>query len=472
MSTVRVAVLGAGPAGVAAAWQLHRQGKARVVVCEQGGDVGGNAGSFELDGVPVDYGSHRLHPSCQPEILHDLRTLLADDLRERVRHGRIHLRGRWVHFPLKPLDLLLHLPPSFAAGVAVDALRKPFTATSGAAAESFASVLERNLGTTICNDFYFPYAVKIWGVPPQELSATQAYRRVSAGSLGKMARKALGLVPGFKAPGAGRFFYPRGGYGQISRAVGAAARDAGADIRLHAAVRRLRIGSPHRIEHETDGVRQTVEAEYVWSTIPVTTLARIVEPPASADVIAASRGLDYRAMILIYLVLAQPQFTPFDAHYFPGADIQLTRLSEPKNYSGRTDPPDRTVLCGELPCTVDDPVWRSSDDELAGVVRDSLARCGLPIAAPVLRVVTKRLAHAYPIYRCGYEGPFGVLDAWASGLDRVLTLGRQGLFAHDNTHHTLAMAYAAVDCLDTTGRFDAGRWQTHRREFERHVVED
>jgi protoporphyrinogen oxidase len=464
--------LGAGPSGIGAAWRLHRTGKARAIVLEKQNDVGGNAGSFVLDDVPVDYGSHRLHPSCKPEILDDIRTLLGDDLLDRPRHGRIRLRGRWMHFPLEPLDLLFSLPWSFGLGVALDALRRMAPDGNGARAETFGSVLERGLGKTICREFYAPYAFKIWGLGANELSPVQAYRRVSASSLGEIMRRVLALAPGLRAPGAGRFFYPRRGYGQISQAMASAAREAGADIKLRTTVRTVRLGRPHRIEVECDGTSHWMEAEHVWSTIPLTVLARIVHPAAPPQVCEASARMEYRAMILIYLVLDQPQFSEFDAHYFPELDVKLTRLSEPKNYTGSPTPADRTVLCGELPCTVGDAVWQSSDAELADLVRDSLGRCGLPIQAPIRQVVTKRLAFAYPIYRRGYETHFETLDTWAAGLDGVLTLGRQGLFAHDNTHHTLAMAYGAVDCLNASGEFDWARWKQYRHEFESHVVED
>lgn len=177
-------------------------------------------------------------------------------------------------------------------------------------------------------------------------------------------------------------------------------------------------------------------------------------------------------MVLIYLVVERPQWTEFDAHYFPEADIKLTRLSEPKNYSGGNGPSDKTVLCAELPCSVDDEIWKASDKELLELCRDSLERSGVPINAQVSKVFAKRLPFAYPIYRNGYERYFKIQDEWASGLDRVLTFGRQGLFAHDNTHHALAMAYGAVDCLDQDGSFSADRWAEYRTEFAKHVVED
>jgi protoporphyrinogen oxidase len=472
MARTRVAILGAGPAGVGAAWQLAKQGKADVTLLEQKDVVGGNAGSFELAGMQVDYGSHRLHPACDPKILGDLRDLLAEDLLDRLRHGRIRLQGRWIHFPLKPQDLVLRLPASFGAGVALDAISKFIPRKSnGNGHETFTSVLEKGLGSTICRDFYFPYAEKIWGISPEKLSATQAHRRVSAGSLGKMARKIVSIVPGFKTPGAGRFFYPRMGYGQISKAIAQDAKKLGADIRLGSTVNRIELGDRHKVTFEKQGSLETVEADHVWSTIPLTVLAKVIEP-APVDVIEASKKISYRAMVLIYLVLEQEQWTPFDAHYFPEADIKLTRLSEPKNYSASREPIGKTVLCGELPCSVNDEIWNASDEDLAALVRESLERCGLPIKAPISQIVTKRLPFAYPIYREGYEVPFGIQDDWAESLERVLTFGRQGLFAHDNTHHALAMSYGAVDCLSDSGEFDKPRWSEYRSEFAKHVVED
>ncbi|MEZ4588665.1 MAG: hypothetical protein R2909_19995 [Gemmatimonadales bacterium] len=186
---------------------------------------------------------------------------------------------------------------------------------------------------------------------------------------------------------------------------------------------------------------------------------------------AASRAIGYRAMVLVYLELPVGQFTEYDAHYFPGADVRITRLSEPKNYAARTEPAGRTVLCAELPTSLEDSWWTASDQALGALVAEDLATAGIPLPAAPTAVMTRRLPQAYPIYTIGYEEPFGVLDRWASGLPRLLSYGRQGLFAHDNTHHALAMAYAAADCLGPDG-FDLARWADHRRVFETHVVED
>jgi hypothetical protein len=101
-----------------------------------------------------------------------------------------------------------------------------------------------------------------------------------------------------------------------------------------------------------------------------------------------------------------------------------------------------------------------------------LGRAGLPVRARLLRVTTRKLRQAYPIYRCGYEAQFAKVDHWLGGVKGLLTFGRQGLFVHDNTHHALYMAQAATECLQADGSLDRSLWAHYREIFETHVVED
>src|SRR5262249_22257143 len=134
-------------------------------------------------------------------------------------------------------------------------------------------------------------------------------------------------------------------------------------------------------------------------------------------------------------------------------------------------PRGATTLCAELPCDASEPLFGAGEGELGRLVAEDLARARLPLPAAPTAVKVMRLPQAYPIYLAGYEQPLAVVDRWVETLPRFLTYGRQGLFAHDNTHHALAMAYAAVDCLDGD-RFDRARWADHRAVFATHVVED
>ena len=469
----RVAILGAGPAGVTAALSLARSGKAQVTVLERRDVVGGNAGSFMLEGVWCDHGSHRLHPVAEPRVLDEIRLVLGDDLLWRPRHGRILLQNRWIHFPLKPFDLLSRVPKRFAATLALDTISKVLPRKTESE-ENFATILKRGLGPTICNSFYYPYVRKLWGVEPNELAVTLAHRRVSGSSVSKMLRKIARQIPGFKSEKAGGFYYPRKGFGQIITGLQQSATAHGAQFMFDAEIRGITCEDGRvtglRYERKGETVLQSVDA--VWSTLPISAMVSMIEPKAPAHVIDAAKKIRFRGMILIYLVLEQNQFTEYDAHYFPETSIPISRMSEPKNYSASKEPHNRTVLCAELPSDPGEAEWDLSDQELGQRMCGWLEKAGLPVKAPVNKVITRRLRFAYPVYDRNYEAHFRTMDGWLAGVNGLLTFGRQGLFAHDNTHHAMTMAYAAADCFSENGEFDWQLWRRHRIEFESHVVED
>jgi protoporphyrinogen oxidase len=457
MADVDVVVLGGGPAGLAAAWQAARTGRS-VRLLERAPAVGGMAASFEVAGVRVDTGSHRLHPATPPPVLALLRELLGDDLQTRPRNGRLRVYDRWVGFPLRPAELARTLPPAAVLRIGRDAATRPFTRPDPA---SYASLLVSRLGPELYAALYGPYAEKLWGRPGRDIDAEQARRRVSAGGVWGIARK---LVRRDRS-GQGRlFFYPRRGFGQIVDVLADAAVAAGAALETGAEVTAVRPG-PDGVEVSTaDG--RGVRAGHVFSTVPLPVLARLAGAPVPAT------GLAFRAMVLVYLVHGGGRWTGFDAHYLPGPRTPVTRLSEPANYRvSRDDPADRTVLCAEIPCAVGDPVWTSAPEDLAELVRDGLRASGLP-EVRLDGVEVRRLPHVYPVYEIGYADRLRPLDDWVDGLDRVTTFGRLGLFAHDNTHHALAEALDAVAALRPDGTRDPDRWAAARARFAAHVVED
>lgn len=463
-----VVVLGAGPAGLGLAYRAAGVGH-RVTVIEREPRVGGAAGSITVAGVRVDHGSHRLHRTIAPEILADLRSLLGGDLQRRERRGRIRLADRWLPFPLTPVATARGLPPGFGLRVGGEALtawaRRP-------RADTFAEVVRSGLGPTMATRFYEPYAWKLWGRDPHRISGEQARRRIGASTPGKLLRRVLAG----RDPEARTFLYPRRGFGQLWEALAAAARDRGARILLDAtatAIERTGDGVAARL---ADG--RHIRGGHVFSTIPLPALARLVRPTPPDDVRAAAATLSTRAVVLVYLVIDTARYTPFDAHYLPERWTPVTRISEPKNYrdghpvaGDHGDPDDHTVLCAELPCAVDDDIWRSTDAQLAAMVTDALRRSALPDVVPA-DVVVRRLPSAYPIHDLDFARHLGHIDTWLRGVPEVTTLGRQGLFVHDNSHHALAMAWAAADALMPDGTIDADAWSAARDRFAAHVVED
>ena len=426
----------------------------------------------------MDLGSHRLHPCTRSDVLADLRALLGEQLQHRLRSGRIRVAGAWVGFPLRAPELARALPRRFAAAVARDVASGWTRRPRDDAEATYADVLLARLGPAVCDAVYFPFAQKIWGVPPDALSGEQARRRVRSGSALAVALEAVrssrgrattGRRAGTGAGTGATFLYPRDGFGRIAEALADAAAGDGADVRTGAAVGRVQL--------RQDGVAvdaggDVLEGDLVLSTIPVPVLARLSEPAPPDGAVDAAAELRFRALVLVHLVVAGRPWTPFDAHYVPDPSVPIVRVSEPLQYRARAaDPRDRTVLCAELPCALGDATWCASDEDLARVVVDALGAVDLP-RPEVLDVVVTRMPRAYPVYVRGYEDALHPVLGWAAAQPRLLTFGRQGLFAYGNAHHALAMAYDAVSCIGPEGTVDRTRWTAAQAAFQDFVVED
>jgi len=480
----RIAILGGGPAGLALARMILRDHKSEIDlwVLEKRDYVGGLAASFDYKGLIFDFGSHRLHPATNPTILKDMKALLGQDLLDRPRNGRIRLFNKFVKFPLDPFNLALNLPSSFVAGILYDGVSKRFR-RQPTNLDSFAEFLLHGLGATVCHNFYFPYARKLWGIDPEKISVEQAERRVSANNFGKIFKKLLSKLPGVSKSKSGRFFYPRKGFGQISEVLASEIRKMDGHILLSSSVNRIFRDDAGKLavifrqdpsDHQPVGgdVEQIDHLDFVFSTIPINNLIEYLQPSPPESILSALKEINYRAMVLFYFILKANQFTPFDAHYFPGPDEIFSRLSENKNYYNSRKPEDMTGICMEIPCAVGDAVWSSSDDKLERQILQQLARAQLPITAEIEASFSRRLENVYPIYNIGYEQDYKMASDYLISWPDIISLGRQGLFMHNNTHHSMEMAYRAAECLKPGFIWDHQRWQGYLKEFATFTVED
>ena len=460
-----IVVVGAGPAGLMAARRGAQSGH-RCTVVEASEAVGGMAGSFEVAGQRVDYGSHRLHPATPERFLEIFRSGLGPDLQVRPRLGRIRLQGRWIAFPLRAADMVRNLPPAFGARAALDAVAAPLRRRGSSGPASFEDELVHRLGPTVAREFYAPYARKLYGVDAGLLDPELARRRVSASG----ATDVLKRVARAARPQGRSFLYPRRGYGQLSEALADAAIGAGADLRLGARVSRIEAGGDV-VSVCVDGA--VLRADTVLSTMPVPALAAALDPPPPAKVAEALGRCRTRAVVLVYLVVGRDRFTPFDAHYFPGPETVVSRLSEPKNYRDGDDPPGRTVLCAEIPCWPGDELWQHSEDRIGELVAGDMARAGLEIPA-LERVEVRRRPAVYPVYETSTMSARAAVGGWLGSLaaSRVVSLGRHGLDVLDNLHHVLAMGEAAAQAVGPEGAVDRLAWSRSLDGFASHVVED
>lgn len=461
-------VVGAGPAGLAAAVRAARRGM-KVTLLERADHVGGLAASFEVAGIRVDQGSQRLDSAMPAALLTELRNLLGDDLQRRTRTSRIRVGQEWLSLPLRADEVARRLPKPFLAKVARDSALAPFRPAQG---DSYAAALRAHVGPALYNAVYGPLAEKSWGIPGDRISLDQF--RHPAGRLGnlKLAARAVRRIgnpsgrQSGSAGGVGAYYYPRRGFGQLMETMLKAALDAGVDVRCTAEVDRVQVYEDYVDVATQDG--DVVQGGLVLSTLPLPVLARITRPAPSLTSVEHSARLRYRAMLLVYVVHEGGRWTRYDSHDIPDARTPVSRISEPMNYRDNPDDPtDRSVLCAEIPCSMTDDVWGLDDEALGDLVDETLGLTGLPEVNRV-HVESRRLGQVYPIYRMGYEDDLVEVDKWSRSIRRVVALGRQGLFVLDNIHQALLMANEAVDAIRDDGRFDRYAWAVSRDKFRLH----
>ena len=460
----RVVVVGGGPAGLAAAYRLTAAPDVTVHLIERAPELGGLAAGFRHGDYTLDFGPHRLHPSADATVLADLRALLGSEFELKRRRGRIRLRGRYLPYPVGPgtiLGLGLPLIGRLTAGLLAARLGR-----NSATPASYEAALVGRLGQPLFRLFYGPYAHKVWGRPAAQIAADQAERRVNQRGPGDLIRLALGRGSSQS------YYYPRGGFGRIPAAY-ATVLEQRPTVRIDCSA------SLERITWRQGGIRSatcrvgsdlmTVPLDHLIWSAPLLELLRRFDPPPPAEVLAAAGELRYRALVLGYVALDRPRIGTADTYYFPERRYPFNRVTEQKNFSTSLIPPERTVLGLDLACEPDDSVYQASDQALRDWVLPALEEARLARAGEVREFFSRRFRTAYPVYDLDYAAHFERARAWLDQFENLWLIGRQGLYLHNNTDHSLLMGYRAADLL-TAGTRE--QWSAAVRDFGQLRVAD
>ena len=437
-----VAVLGAGPAGLTAAYRLVQRG-VPVVVFEADDQVGGLARTETRDGYRFDLGGHRFFTkSAEVEALWE--ELLGDELLVRPRLSRIYWRGRFIDYPLRPADVFAKVGPvELAHSLASYARARLRPAATG---ESYEDWVSARFGQRLFELFFKTYTEKVWGVGTDELRAEWAAQRIADLSIWSALRAAL--------PGRGEtpkslieeFRYPRLGPGQMWEEMARRVERSGGEIRLGAPVEGL--------EHEGDRVTavraggERVAVAAAISSIPLRTTVGVAEPPPPRGVTTAAAGLRYRDFLTVALqVDGEPPF-PDNWVYVHDPAAKVGRIQNFRAWSPWMTPdPRRSCLGLEYFCFEGDELWCASDEELVELGRREVAALGLVGAGRVAGGHVIRVPKAYPIYDAEYAGRVERIRGWLDGFANLQQIGRNGLHRYNNSDHSMLTAMRAVENL-------------------------
>ncbi|MBN1867352.1 FAD-dependent oxidoreductase [Candidatus Sumerlaeota bacterium] len=445
-------ILGGGLAGLSVARAALQTAECRVTLVEKQDRPGGMAVSLQLtEGVRADLGPHRIFSSL-PEMNKWFQDVMSDRIFVVRRLSRMYVRGRFVDYPPRVAQLLRAFGfarlARFALGFAVERCRSLFPRSRD---DSFAAAMVRAYGRPLCEALVFPYIRKTWKADPREVSVDAARVRATGGSLGSVARRMLlpGAEPEGNETSLQRFHYLKGGIESLPVRMACDIGAMGGRIVCGADVRRV-VFSNGRIEKivytNPRGAEHVLAGDFFFSTIPLPRLVEISEGTGAPDdgARAAARNLEFLNIFLVYVILQRPSLSADHWLYFPESSPSVNRAYEPKNFDPSMAPPDQTVLCMEMTAAPGSGLWQASDEEIGRRAVAEVAATGLFHPSDVVSTHVHRLAYAYPLYRLGYRDDLGRIWESLRGISNLISLGRQGLFHHNNMDHSIHMGLRAV----------------------------
>jgi protoporphyrinogen oxidase len=466
----RVVILGAGPAGITAAWRLTELGYP-VTVLERDDAVGGMARTINVGQYAVDFGPHTFHIRETEEsrrVLASIQRFFGDDPLILTRGTRVLLRGKEYIYPLEMLQVMTGVSPVLSARIIFDYLIATVKSTFAPAKkeDSFEEWGVRNLGRTLYDLCFGIYSARVWGLPTSQISSKQA-QRVAKLNLKNIILRTLGINAD-PATYFTKYMYPRKGISLLYEGMADEVRAAGSVIKLQApAIRLEREGDRvARVVYREDGQDKTIECDLLLSTLPLPALVSMMSPALPAPVMAHAAKLRYRSLKLIYIALKRAKMTDYHWVYLLDEQFRVNRLSEQKNVSPDMVPQDSTVLCIELSLWKDEPLWQASDEEVYQLALRDLMKMGYGVTPDeVLSYHVTDIPTAYPVYELNFEEHLiPVLDG-VHEVPNLLTLGRHGLFLNNSMDDNVLLGMQIADHINRPGGADSRAWKTEMLAF-------
>jgi len=439
----KVVVIGAGPAGLAAA-QAAVQNRLPCLLVEQGSQVGGLSRTVAYRGFRFDIGPHRFFTKNQMVQALWEETLGADFLTV-PRLTRIYSQGRFYLYPLKLGDVLAGLGPWASSKAVLSYLKQRAWPVS---VHSYADWITRQFGRTLYETFFQDYTAKVWGVPGELLSPDWAAQRLRNLSLWRAIMGALHSQENGKVASlVDQFHYPRYGAGQMYTALAENVQQQGAEIALRTAVGQV----THTLNRITSVSllgphgHQEVPVSQVVASMPITDLVRRMFPRPPDQVLQAAWQLHYRSLVTVNLLLRRPPNLPDQWVYLQCPEVQAGRLHIGRNFSPAMVP-DASLGSATLEyfCNTCGDLWRAADSTLVEIAKADLEQTGLIPAHDVLDGMVLRVEKAYPVYHRGYNQHLAVIRDWLAGFVNLHCIGRFGQFRYNNMDHAMLTGLLAV----------------------------
>ncbi len=519
----RAIIIGAGPAGLTAAWEFLTRTGVKPVVLEKSEYMGGISRTVNYKGNRIDIGGHRffsksdrvmrwwtnmlplqrLPGGASTIAYHRMEREVASDpaapdpaavdkvMLIRARKSRIYYVRRLFEYPITlSRDTLLKLGFVRTLKIGISYVRSAlFPLTEERTLEHF---FINRFGRELYRTFFQSYTEKVWGVPCSQISAEWGAQRVRGLSVWKTLQHAFGKAFG-RGNGAGlsqkdtqtslieQFMYPKLGPGQMWDEVARQVTAMGGAIHAGYRVERIFVeGSRVRAVQATNvatGVAEVFEGDYFFSTAPIKELLRWFDPPPPANVLEVSDGLIYRDFITVGLLVDGLKINDATSLgkkligdnwiYIQEPDVRIGRLQVFNNWSPwMVSDPAKVWLGLEYFCNEGDALWSLPDDAMIRLGREELSKIGVIDDAAVVDATVIRMEKTYPAYFGSYDR-FSEVREFVDGIENLFLIGRNGMHKYNNQDHSMLTAMIAVDNIAAGITDKSNLWEVNT-EMEYH----
>lgn len=491
--TKRAIIIGAGPAGLTAAWTLLKKSDIHPVILEESGEIGGISRTVVHEGNRMDIGGHRFFsksdevmdfwknvmpmqgaPAWDDKILNIQKEIAAGGP-DPEKEDRVMLQRRRVSRILylrKFFDYPLSLKPETFWNMG---FIRTFCAGCGylwsmifkRKEDTLKDFMINRFGAPLYHMFFEKYTEKVWGRNPDSIDASWGAQRIKGLSLWKAVLNVFKSVLGGNGKKVetsliDRFIYPKKGPGQLWETVASDVQQMGGEIVMHAKAIRIKL-TDGKISSVTarmpDGSEQEFSGDFYFSSMPIKDLVEAAGKDAvPANVYKTASELPYRDFITVGLqvdklllknktkIRTVNDQVPDCWIYIQEADVKIGRLQIFNNWSPYmlADPQNSVWIGLEYFCNEGDELWNMDDKSFIDFAEKELIKIGVIAENSVKSSVRVRVKKAYPAYFGSYSN-FGAVRNWLDTIDNLFCIGRNGQHRYNNMDHSMLSAVRAAE---------------------------
>lgn len=454
---------------MAAAFELHKAGKPFTVI-EKNGQVGGLARTLQHGKFRTDIGPHRFFSKNQ--YLYGLiEDLLGKRWIEVNRLTKFYINKKFFLYPIKIKNALLNVGSYKAFRILFDYL---FEKVKGRFMKknlrSFEDYIIYGFGRTLAELNMLNYTEKIWGLPCSEISLDWAKQRIRGLSLMSALKKSFTKSKEGPKTLVDQFFYPDTGTGLIYERIKERAQiDERVDIKTHSLPLKIIHNNNKIIEVVIDSENKELiyKPKHIISSIPITELIHLLSPEVPREVLQAIKNLKFRSHVSLFITLNKPSVFPDQWIYFPDKEIPFARIMEPKNFSKKMSPADKTSLLIEFFCWKNSKIWNASKKQLFELSMEWLEKLNFIKKNQVIDCYVHREKYAYPVYDLNYKEHLDKIKNYLGQFDNLQCIGRVGSFRYNNQDHALEMGILAAKSIIEKKQYNIEEIGAEQQYFER-----